>query len=263
MKTIPIIQNIDRAISKRDYDAFGQDLLITSFFSTIQGEGPFTGYPAMFVRTAGCNYGAKDFHCSFCDTSFFFDQAAHYSPRTLLAAVLADPGYNSQQVLVITGGEPTLQHNLLDFIVLASAHFLDIQIETNGTQPKFYRDAVDRQMTSLFKSVVSPKAHVTQGYAHVPGDVMWWANCLKFVVTTNPDDQHHVVPDWALASKKTIFVSPMAVYLKPYSGEVSSIWDDGLIDKEATAANYHYAATYAMKHRLRLSLQTHLFLGLA
>lgn len=263
MKTITI-QNIDRAVSARDYDFLGDDLLVTSFFATIQGEGPLAGFPAMFVRLSGCNYGNKGDTCSWCDTSFQFNDGQRFTPQALLDRLLADPGYNKKQVLVITGGEPTLQLNLLSFIVLAEAYFSDIQIETNGTQPKFYKEAVARNMAHLFKSVVSPKANERLGkYPQVSPDVMWWAHCLKFVVTSDETSPHHTVPQWALDSKKLVYVSPMAVYLKPYSGEVSSIWDEGLIDKVQTAKNYNYAARLAMEHQLRLSVQQHLFIGLA
>ena len=38
---------------------------IYEMFSSIQGEGAYTGYPAYFVRFAGCNV-----HCKFCDTAY-------------------------------------------------------------------------------------------------------------------------------------------------------------------------------------------------
>ena len=41
-------------------------LFITSMFLTLQGEGPYGGMVAFFIRTTKCNLA-----CSFCDT--FFD----------------------------------------------------------------------------------------------------------------------------------------------------------------------------------------------
>ena len=86
------------------------------------------------------------------------------------------------------------------------------------------------------------------------------ADCLKFVLSAE-EGPHHEVPDWALAlrGELPIYVSPMAVYLRAPDSEVASIWDDTLINRADTAANYEYAAAYAMKHNLLLSLQTHLF----
>ena len=40
-----------------------QNLDITEIFFTIQGEGPFSGHRAVFIRLAGCNL-----QCPACDT---------------------------------------------------------------------------------------------------------------------------------------------------------------------------------------------------
>lgn len=40
-------------------------LYISGIFATIQGEGPLTGTPAIFIRLSGCNL-----QCGFCDTDF-------------------------------------------------------------------------------------------------------------------------------------------------------------------------------------------------
>jgi 7-carboxy-7-deazaguanine synthase len=47
-------------------DADKQQMFVTSMFMTLQGEGPYRGMPAFFIRLAKCNLA-----CSFCDT--FFD----------------------------------------------------------------------------------------------------------------------------------------------------------------------------------------------
>lgn len=262
---IPIIQNVDRNVSQRDYADLGTKILVTSMFATIQGEGPYAGWPAMFLRLSGCNYGAKADMCQFCDTSFQFDKGTMYTPDELLQALKTQPGYNRKQILVITGGEPTLQTNLLSLIVLAQDHFALVQLETNGTQPKFFEEAGNREMRSCFKTVVSPKANMRlKKYPKLAMPAIgWWVDCFKFVMSADPESAHHEIPDWVTELRIPVYVSPMAVYLKPYEGEVSSIWDEGLIDKVATAANYKYTAEYAMKHNLIVSTQQHLVLGLA
>lgn len=43
----------------------GDFLEVVKIFHTLQGEGPFAGTPAIFVRLGGCNL-----QCKFCDTEF-------------------------------------------------------------------------------------------------------------------------------------------------------------------------------------------------
>jgi len=268
---IPIqIQNQDRNISARDYEDRPDQLRVTSWFRTLQGEGTRAGQPAVFLRLAGCNYGSKTDHCLFCDTSFQFDTASVLNVDTVLDLLIRLEGYTSTDILVITGGEPTLQTNVLALItkVLHGRHFKAVQVETNGTQPKFFEmaEAMGLAGHQLLEFIISPKANERlKKYPMVHPKVRWWARCLKFVISADSDSAHHEIPDWALeeSKNKIVMVSPMTVYRKPYQGEVSSIWDAELIDQEQTAKNYAYAAAYALKHNLRLSIQMHTLCALA
>src|SRR5574344_1593020 len=57
----------NEVVGKRFFkDAAPDQLFVTSIFYTLQGEGPFAGKPAVFVRLSKCQLS-----CSFCDT--FFD----------------------------------------------------------------------------------------------------------------------------------------------------------------------------------------------
>src|ERR1700677_3883777 len=55
----------NEVVGKKYFSKAGDKLYITSFFITLQGEGPYRGEPAVFVRLAKCNLA-----CSFCDTYF-------------------------------------------------------------------------------------------------------------------------------------------------------------------------------------------------
>lgn len=110
-----------------------QDLLISgnlyvhSVFDTIQGEGPFAGRPAVFVRLSDCNL-----QCPGCDTEYTSTRKL-YSPAKLIDLVeKTNNGPAAGKVVVITGGEP-LRQNIVPFVrVLKSAGYT-VQIETNGT----------------------------------------------------------------------------------------------------------------------------------
>lgn len=96
---------------------------VNEIFYSLQGEGHYTGTPAVFVRFAGCNL-----RCWFCDTDF--EKGVEMSEDEIVEAVLQYP----TRYVVITGGEPTLQitASLCDKL---HAHGLYLMMETNGTHP--------------------------------------------------------------------------------------------------------------------------------
>lgn len=96
---------------------------VNEIFYSLQGEGHYTGTPAVFVRFAGCNL-----RCWFCDTDF--EKGDEMSEDEIVEAVLQYP----TRYVVITGGEPTLQitASLCDKL---HAHGLYLMMETNGTRP--------------------------------------------------------------------------------------------------------------------------------
>lgn len=100
-----------------------QTYSVNEIFYSLQGEGFFTGTPAVFLRLSGCNRC-----CAFCDTDFKGGTAM--TADEISAACAAYPARH----LVITGGEPLLQ---LDSALLRSlkAYGFFVQIETNGSLP--------------------------------------------------------------------------------------------------------------------------------
>ena len=96
---------------------------INEIFYSIQGEGRYTGCPAVFVRFAGCNL-----RCSFCDTEF--ESYTEMSEDEILRCVLEYPTRH----VILTGGEPTLQLTA-SLLRAFEAHRRIVHIETNGTHP--------------------------------------------------------------------------------------------------------------------------------
>lgn len=262
---IPI--NVDRNVSFRDYDQFGESkLLVSSIFETIQGEGIFAGHPSTFVRFAGCNIGQK-IDCAFCDTKFDFDKGEVVDVDILADRLCKSP----HKLVVLTGGEPLLQMPAISNLIKKCQH-KTFQFETNG----YYINKVNlpRDLNVIPNNivfVVSPKASVALGaYADLKFELKVRGTrnkfYLKYVLSSDESSLYHTVPEqhleFARKNRIDVYVSGMAVYKKSYpDGRISSIWDADEIDQLQTAKNYRYVADYAMRNQLLVSLQTHLFLG--
>ncbi len=109
-----------------------QDLLsiyldVHSIFYTIQGEGPFCGQPAVFVRLAGCNL-----QCPGCDTDYTSTVQELYPSEIVTHCRNAAPRTTAHPLVVITGGEPFRQ-NIAPLIRQLVSKGFRVQIETNGT----------------------------------------------------------------------------------------------------------------------------------
>ncbi|TKI08830.1 7-carboxy-7-deazaguanine synthase QueE [Martelella alba] len=120
---------------------------LNELFQTLQGEGYFTGVPAIFIRLQGCPVG-----CSWCDTKHTWrvdprreippgeiplktgdsDSWAAISAEAMLD-LIARQGYTARHV-VITGGEPCI-HDLLPLTQILERRGFHCQIETSGTHP--------------------------------------------------------------------------------------------------------------------------------
>lgn len=94
---------------------------VNEIFYSLQGEGHFTGTPAVFVRLSGCNL-----RCRFCDTQH--NQFEEMTEEDIVRQASSYPAHH----VVITGGEPTLQLTPSLTRLLHDAGFF-IQMETNGS----------------------------------------------------------------------------------------------------------------------------------
>ena len=122
------------------------ELNVVDIWKSIQGEGPYVGRPAVFIRLSDCNL-----RCEFCDTDFLSTREKMF-PEQVLAKVKDIAGKAS--LVVITGGEPFLQDGVCDLAKLLVSHFL-VQFETNGT---IYPSAL---LPVACKVVCSPKPRVS------------------------------------------------------------------------------------------------------
>ena len=98
-------------------------MLINEIFYSLQGEGRWSGTPAVFVRFSGCNL-----NCPFCDTDH--QNGSNFSTNDIIREILKYPTHH----VIFTGGEPTLQLNI-DLLAELNRLGKYIHIETNGSLP--------------------------------------------------------------------------------------------------------------------------------
>ena len=101
---------------------------VAELFESINGEGPFAGQLAVFVRFKGCNLS-----CTYCDTAWANEPEAFCRMMTELEIYQAVKETGIKNV-TLTGGEPLIQPDILTLVaLLLKDGNLRIEIETNGS----------------------------------------------------------------------------------------------------------------------------------
>lgn len=218
---------------------------INEVFQTIQGEGVYTGLPAIFVRLQGCPVG-----CPWCDTrhTWVVDPERQVPSRQVLdrsnesdawsamsAAEIRESfqrlDYTARHV-VITGGEPCL-YDLRELSVLLLAEGFTVQVETSGTH--------EIQVHDEAWVTVSPKLGMKGGLEVLP-QALARANEIKHPVAT----EHHIEELDALLHFATLRPD-VQIGLQPISQK-----------KHAT----ELAMRVCIERHWRLSIQTHKYLDI-
>lgn len=218
---------------------------INEIFQTIQGEGVFTGLPAIFVRLQGCPVG-----CPWCDTrhTWVVDPAREVGVQAVLdcsnesdgwskmstAQILASfqqLGYQARHV-VITGGEPCL-YDLQELSTALIAAGYQVQIETSGTS--------EIQTHERTWVTVSPKINMKGGLP-VLVSALERANEIKHPVAT---ERHVEELDALLATAR--LRDDVVIALQP-------------ISQKPRATQLAMATCIA--RNWRLSIQTHKYLDI-
>ncbi|WP_246225622.1 7-carboxy-7-deazaguanine synthase QueE [Vibrio agarilyticus] len=216
-------------------------------FQTIQGEGVFTGVPAVFIRLQECPVG-----CAWCDTKQTWtaeptderdfgeiikkvgDSATWcQSDATQIVAQYRTQGYTAKHI-VITGGEPCI-YDLTSLTLAFEALGCQCQIETSGTF-----DVIASENTWV---TVSPKVSM-KGGLQVQPSALKRANEIKYPVGTDNDiDQLD-----QLLFDAGLLQSDVVIALQPISQKPRATQ---LCIDTCLARNW------------RLSIQTHKYLNIA
>ncbi len=206
-------------------------LVSGSPFYTIQGEGPYAGVPAVFIRLHGCNL-----RCWFCDTEFSNPDDAWWGIGKLVKLV---KDFDCRLV-VITGGEP-MRQNIAPLCQRLVSKGMRVQIETAGT---IWVDGMGQALASI---VVSPKTPV------IHASIQRWANAFKYVVNAGMEMTDDGIP--ITATQPGTQPKALAAPLHPEVPVYYSPMDE--YDEIKNKANVVFAAALAMQYRRHLTVQLH------
>ncbi|MHB8147259.1 MAG: 7-carboxy-7-deazaguanine synthase QueE [Vulcanimicrobiaceae bacterium] len=155
-------------------------LQLTEIFYSMQGEGTWTGTPAVFVRLAGCNLA-----CAFCDTDYALKFVASVDD---VMRMVREAGGDCPMV-ILTGGEPLAQAQTPALIEALRRDGRRVHIESNGT--------LYTELPSDVWLCVSPKERVDPRMAAR-------ANETKLIVDGRVPEEHLAF----FEDKATIFLQP-------------------------------------------------------
>jgi organic radical activating enzyme len=209
---------------------------VKEVFTTFQGEGPYAGWPAVFVRMGGCNLA-----CFYCDTEFSRGLST-VTPEQLLQDIREEQERNpGARLVVFTGGEPMLQD--LRPIIQALFYYQmagQVQVETAGTVmwPNWPHH--------LAPLVVSPKTPKVN--AEVAREAVAW----KYILRASGVDPRDGLP--AYSTQEQGKEQPVArpgnrapVYVQPCDEQ----------SPDLTERNTDIAIRVALNFGYRLSFQVH------
>lgn len=242
-------------IRKVDYLPEDGMLAVQEVFYTIQGEGPFTGCPAVFVRLAGCHLA-----CTFCDTEFESGINNRMSAHEVVTAAKKADFNNVRPLVVLTGGEPMRQAAGDLCGQLLDSGFKHVQLETAGN---LWDASLETWLRSGAVSlVVSPKT------SHVHPMVVKYNRHWKYVVRegdADPSDGLPHIPTQKNQPTITRLFRPWdSANGRMILGDTDNIWVSPCDAHEAVQsdANLKHAVHISMRHGYRLSLQVHKIINL-
>lgn len=102
----------------------------------------FPGKTAAIIFTQGCNY-----RCPFCHNKQLWPMSASGEACISHNQILTHLSSRTHQLdgVVITGGEPTLQEGLAEFIDGIKQLNLAVKLDTNGSQPHILKELLDQK----------------------------------------------------------------------------------------------------------------------
>lgn len=179
---------------------------VSSRFISIQGEGPYAGVPAYFLRLAGCSVG-----CVWCDTPYTWVkgqiQSVNIELDTLIEQIRNEVK-DKKLICVLTGGEPIDKRYLYKLVKGLRKIFNFIALETSGYMPFQYS-----MFDSISLSIKLSSSKVPEKKRICPSVILSGVSLphifFKFVIDTEQDLQE------VLGLQKRFNIPDFKIWLMP------------------------------------------------
>jgi 7-carboxy-7-deazaguanine synthase len=218
------------------------NLAIEDMFYTIQGEGPYSALPALFIRLSGCNLA-----CHFCDTQFEANAEKAESLLDIMNRVLSFPAMQ-RKLVVITGGEPLRQNitKLISALLATGTHM--VQIETAGT---LWQEGMEALVESGKVTIVcSPKT------PKINPKIEQYCRHWKYILINDGGSGWDGLP--GVGTQVNNQQSFMPIYRSPgRPDDVVWVSPCDQYDPDRNKRNLELAVRVAMTYGYRLNLQIH------
>ena len=195
---------------------------VSEIFTSFQGEGPYVGTPATFLRLYGCNL-----ECEWCDTDISTYEIL--SVDDVAEIILTQMEFNNIKTLIITGGETTLQMEEIKRLIKELPEDIKIQMETNGLLFEYIPE---------IEYVISPKQDKEKVFENY---YSYENTFFKFVITSQEDIDE-------------------VISLKEKYGYDKTIWLQGEFSQDAEMADL-IRENFPRLDNVKLSVQTHKYLN--
>lgn len=174
-------------------------LQVSEIYSSIQGEGKYTGYPTTIVRLHGCN-----FKCRYCDEP---QAKIGDSKKMSIERVMSAIHRLRNKHVCITGGEPLLQEETITLVYELNTFAYIVSIETSGLVP-LDRDTYTRSF-SYCMDVKCPCSGESAKNCYKNLDVLRCNDEVKFVVRDERDIEFVKNTLKKYPTKAAVILSPL------------------------------------------------------
>lgn len=101
----------------------------------------FPGYTAAIVFTQGCN-----FRCPFCHNHALMEMNADVGVNENTIRGILHDRRNRLDGVVVSGGEPTLQEDIISFFTWLKTLGFKTKLDTNGSRPRVIGELIEKRL---------------------------------------------------------------------------------------------------------------------